>query len=368
MSITVPDTLGEKHRVIPQIASVAPPAVPARPPRRAGRLPRVVVRLLRIPLALKIVGANAVIAAATVAAVMATHGVTLSDPRTLALLVGALVVAQAANAALVVVALRPLRALEVVGSRVLSGDTTARVPDSPLADREIAQMGRSINNLLDTLMRERDRIRRLAAQVIRAQDEERARIAHELHDSTAQTMAAITLQLGALERACADEEIATKLDEVRETAADAIENVRLLSHTIYPRVLDDLGLRAALDWLARRTRETTDVEVDVVVRGYGDVRPAGAAALYRVAQEALLNAVRHGAPKAIEVRLSLDAESATLEVEDNGVGFDVRSAETRRPGMGIFAMRERVALVDGVLDVDSARGRGCCVRARIPLG
>lgn len=144
--------------------------------------------------------------------------------------------------------------------------------------------------------------------------------------------------------------------------------MRSLSHTIYPRVLEDLGLRAALEWLARHARETSDVEVDVFVRGGGHVPSTVAAVLYRVAQEALLNAIRHASASAIELRLDLDAEYATLQVEDNGVGFDVNGAHERRPGMGIFSMRERVALVDGVLEVDSAPGRGCCVRARIPLG
>lgn len=339
----------------------------ARKPQET-RVPRAVVALLRAPLALKIVGANVVIALGTVASIVTTHETTLADRRTVTLLISALIVAQVVNAALVIVALRPLRSLEVVGSRVLSGDTTARVPDSPLADRDVGRTGRALNNLLDELMRERDRIRRLAAQVIRAQDEERARIARELHDSTAQTMAGVALQLSALEQSCADKELATKLHELRDAVADALEEVRTLSHTIYPRVLEELGLTAALDRLARRTRETSQLELDVIVRGFGRVPETGAAALYRVAQEALLNAVRHASASAIELRLDMEAEYATLEVEDNGDGFDVKSAEERRPGMGIFSMRERVALVDGVLEVDSAPGRGCCIRARIPLG
>lgn len=335
--------------------------------RRATGLPRPVVAFLRAPLVLKLVGANLVIALATIAAAMATHGTTLANGRVVTLLIGALVVAQVVNSLLVIVALRPIRSLEVAASRVASGDTTARVPYSPLADRAVARTGRAMNQLLDDLMQERDRIRRLAAKVIRAQDEERARIARELHDAAAQTMAGVVLQLSVAERECADEELETKLHDIRATATDALEEVRTLSHTIYPRVLEDLGLCAALDWLARRTRETSGLEVGVTLRGTGSVPAMIASALYRVAQEALLNAVRHSSATAVELRLDVEPRYVTLEIEDDGVGFVAREAETRRPGMGIFSMRERVALVDGVLDVDSAPGHGCCVRAHIPL-
>ena len=341
-------------------------AAPAHGARTADLPPPVAV-FLRVPLVLKLVGANLVIALVTVAAAMATHGSTLADGRVVTLLVGALIVAQVVNSALVIIALRPIRALEDAAARVVSGDTTARVPYSPLADRDIARTGRALNQLLDDLMQERDRLRRMAAKVIRAQDEERSRIARELHDATAQTMAGVVLQLSVAERACADEELATKLHDLRETATEALEEVRTLSHAIYPRVLEDLGLRAALDWLARRTRETTNLEVGVTLRGAGSVPPTIAAALYRVAQEALLNAARHASATTVELRLDVEPRYVTLEIEDDGAGFVPRDGEALRPGMGIFSMRERAALVNGVLDIDSAPGCGCCVRAHIPL-
>jgi signal transduction histidine kinase len=333
----------------------------------ASTLPRPVVALLRVPLVLKLVGANLVIGLATIVAAMATPGTSLADGPVATLLIGALVIAQIVNCALVIVALRPIRSVDDVASRVLRGDTAARVPYSPLADRDVARTGQVLNQLLDELMRERDRIRRLATKVIRAQDEECARIARELHDATAQTMAGVVLQLSVVERACPDEALAAKLHEIRDTAASALEEARTLSHTIYPRVLEDLGLPAALDWLARQTRETSGLEVGVTLHGSGKVPPTVASALYRVAQESLLNAVRHSSAGTVEMRLDVAAGYVTLEVEDDGIGFVAQDAEARRPGMGIFAMRERIALADGVLDIDSAPGRGCCVRARVPL-
>jgi signal transduction histidine kinase len=331
--------------------------------RTAVRLPRVFVAFLRAPLVLKLIGANVIIALGTISVAMATHGNTLADRRMVVLLVGALIVAQIANSALVMVALRPIGMLEDTASRVLSGDTSARVGFSLLADRNLARTGHALNQLLDELMKERDRIRRLASKVVRAQDEERARIARELHDATTQTMAGVVLQLTAAAQASGDPETAAKLDDIRNTASEALDEVRTLSHTIYPRVLEDLGLRAALHWLARRTRQATGLEIGVTLRGVGDTPSNVASALYRVAQEALLNTVRHASATTVELRLDMGPVFATLEVEDDGVGFNVAEAEARRPGMGIFSMRERIALVD----IDSEPGRGCCVRARVPL-
>ena len=331
-------------------------------------LPRPIAVLLGVPLFVKLMTANLVIGAATVLAALAMYGSTLADSRVAALLIGALTVAQIANGALVILALRPIRALEDVASRVVRGDTSARVPFSPLADRNVARTGRALNQLLDDLLCERDRIRGLAAKVIRAQDEERARIARELHDATAQTMAGVVLQLSVAERSCGDDDAAvTKIREIRGMATEALEEVRTLSHTIYPRVLEDLGLRAALDWLARRTRESSSLEVGVTLRGAGSVPPTVASALYRVAQEALANAVRHSSATTVELRLDAEPRMVTLEVEDDGVGFAARDAEARRAGMGIFSMRERIALVNGLLDIDSEPGRGCWIRACVPL-
>jgi signal transduction histidine kinase len=211
-------------------------------------------------------------------------------------------------------------------------------------------------------------MRQLAMQVISAQDAERARIARELHDSTAQTLAALSFQLSAAARDCADPVCQAGLEGVKALAADALEEVRTLSHSVYPRVLDDLGLPAALGWLARRTREQREMEVEVEAEVPPEsIPPAVAAALYRVGQESLVNATKHGAARRVRITLRAVRGTARLEVEDDGAGFDVAEAESRRPGMGLFSMRERIALVHGRLEIDSAPGRGTRVTATVPL-
>lgn len=346
-------------------APVSP--VRSRPRAAAPGVPAWARAVLRVPLALKLVGANVLVLGATAIVVLSSN---VDEPGGVLLVVlGAVAVGLAASTALVYLALHPVRDLEATAARVWRGDFAARVAPSVLADRDIARAGHTLNLLLDGLTSDRARMRQLAMQVITAQDAERARIARELHDSTAQTLAALSFQLSAAARDCKDAADRQRIEEIRQLATDALEEVRSLSHTVYPRVLDDLGLSAALGWLARRTREQRDVEIEVDADTPPErIPPVVEAALYRVAQESLLNAVKHGAPRHVRIALRGERDLATLEVADDGSGFDVAEAESRRPGMGIFAMRERVALVNGRLEIDSAPGRGTRVTATVPLG
>jgi len=342
---------------------------PARPGEGTTLPPSWLRGILAVPLLGKLAGANALIVVSTIVVALATHAGDPSTRRMVVLLVGALVVAFAVNLALVYLALRPLKALEATADRVWRGDFAARVPRSAIADRDMARVGGTLNLLLDGLISDRARMRELAAQVISTADEERGRISRELHDSTAQSLAGLMLQLSAAARDSQDPELAARLAGIRELATDVLEEVRLLAHTMHPRILDDLGLPAALQTLAREAGKRHEaVEMDVTV----DPRAAQlsrtvAAVLYRVAQEGVANALRHGAPAAVSIRVDADARLARLEVADDGRGFDVAEAERRRPGMGLFSMRDRVSLVNGDFEVVSGPGRGTRILATVPL-
>ena len=333
----------------------------------AGTARAAVQRLLRVPLLGKLAGANVLIALAALVGVAAEQR--LQIPGTAVSVLGiALGMSLVVSFVLVYVALRPLSDLEMTAERVSAGDLAARVPSSRLADRDMARVGLTLNTLLDRLTTDRARMRRLAAQVISAQDEERARVARELHDSTAQTLTAVMLQLGAAAQRNHSPELDDSLATMRELVSDALEEVRSLSHTMHPRVLDDLGLAAALEWLARQTRAQEVFDVRVVADPGSSRIPAPVASvLYRVAQEALRNAARHAEARNVELHVRHDTRSAILEVTDDGRGFDVKRAEERRPGMGLFSMRERVSLVNGTLTLASAPGRGTRILATIPL-
>jgi signal transduction histidine kinase len=324
--------------------------------------------LLGVPLAWKLVGKNVVVGVVTALAVIALHDAGAGTVGLVAAVAAAIGISLVASFTIVRVALRPLESLEATADRVWRGDFRARASASLLADPEMSRLGHTLNLLLDGIERDRARMRRLAAQIVAAQDEERSRVARELHDSVAQTLAALVMQLGAAQRNATESAVARQFALVRDIAADALEEVRLLSHTVYPRVLDDLGLTAALEWLARQTQEAEGLTVAV----RGDPAPADlpapqASALYRVAQESLRNVVRHAQAGHVRVEVQREGAALTLTVADDGRGFDVAEAEGRRPGMGLFAMRERVALVDGTLEIESAPGSGTRVRASVPL-
>lgn len=331
--------------------------------RTAGRSP---LRLaaLRAPLAVKVVGANLVV-------VVLFVGAWLVSGHSIGAMAAALIVAGVViHLALVLVALRPIRDLDDVASRVWYGDYAARVSRSAVADQEVLRVGSMFNILLDSLAGDRARMRLLASDVIEEGETERAALARELHDSTAQRLAALLLQLSAAARDCKDPALAARLEEARGAAQEITEEVRALSQTLRPIVLDELGLVPALEKLARDSTSGTGIDVDVHVDSKPQsIPPSIASALYRVAQEAVRNAVVHSSANRIRIVLQSDARSARLEVLDDGIGFDPASVEssdatTKR---GLTSMRERVALVDGGLEIKSAPRGGTTIVATVPL-
>jgi len=316
---------------------------------------------LRVPLVAKLVGANLGVVAVLTAAWVASGAAMNAE------VVLAIVAVLVLHLVAVAVAIRPIQDLEDVASRVWRGDFGARVEQSAVADDQVLRVGAMFNLLLDGLASDRARMRALAAEVIEVGDRERAALARELHDSTAQRLAALMLQVSAAARDAKDPQLAARLSDIRDAAEAVMEEVRQLSHTVHPRVLDDLGLVPALHKLARDSSTGTGIDVDVESNTDGaNIPHSVAAVLYRVAQEAVRNAVRHAAPSRVRVVLHENRASATLDVLDDGKGFDLQEAEKRRPGMGLLSMRERVSLVDGELAIRTAPGDGTAISATVP--
>ncbi len=341
----------------------------AHPRSEAGRgVPRWLRALLAVPLLGKLAGAAGVIVLAMATITIVLHGADARDREMMALIFVALFASLAVNLVLVTIALKPLAELENIAGRVLAGDLEARVTPSLLADRDIARLGRSINLLLDSLVADRTRMRELASHCVRVQDEERALVAHELHESAAQALSAQMLHLAAVARDTTDPAVSERLQAIRDTMGATLEEIRALSQAMHPQVLDDLGIAAAIARLAREARERYQARIDVMVdAGVSRASPAVASVLYRVAQEAIANAMRHGAAGRVRVDLTTAQDTATLEVEDDGTGFDVSAAEATRPSTGLFAMRERVSLVHGRLSIQSEPGRGTRIVATVPI-
>jgi signal transduction histidine kinase len=334
-------------------------------PRTASTRRSIRLAALRVPLVAKLVGANLAVVALLVAI---RSGLAHSSGL---ILDAAIVFALAIHVVLVLVALRPIRDLEAVAERVWQGDFGARVEGSTIADQEVLRIGAMFNILLDGLVSDRARMRALATEVIEVGDRERAVLARELHDSTAQHLAALLLQLSAASRDCTDPALAARLSDMRDAAEEITEEVRMLSHTVHPRVLDDLGLIAALHKLARESSKGTGIDIDVdadeITKRFS---PSVESVLYRVAQESVRNATRHAEPRRVWLTLHADDTSAQLEVHDDGRGFDLRAVDKKGTagGMGLLSMRERVALVDGSLEIKTAPNNGTTIVATIPLG
>lgn len=330
-------------------------------------LPEWLAHFLAVPLSAKLAGANLTIVIAALGAALYTHRGQPEDGKLLALLASALGTSLLVSVGLVLAALRPLRYLEQAAHRVSSGDLAARVPSSALADRNIARIGRTFNQVLDDLIADRARARRLASEVIRAGDRQRALIGRELNESTAQVLAALNFELSALACDSADPEMQERLGTIRGLTSEALEHVGMLAQTVYPRVLDDLGLVVAIKGFARRVREASSVDVDV----YADVDTlripdSAAAMLYRVTEEAVNNAVRHGWAERICIRLMPAPGGVRLVISDDGRGFDVAAARSE-PGIGLFMMQERAALAGGTFSIESGPAMGTTVQVFLPL-
>jgi two-component system sensor histidine kinase UhpB len=275
------------------------------------------------------------------------------------------------NAGVLSLALQPLHTLERTVDRVAAGDLTARAQRVLFRDPDVERLADTLNNMLDVLQEHRGLLQKMSEQVLVAQEDERKRIARELHDETAQALTTLLIRLRILERARTASDMRGQINELRDVTAQTLEAVRKLAVELRPATLDDLGLVAALEAYAESYSSRNSVFVAFRADGFDD----GAArlpsqvelVLYRVVQEALTNAAKHAAADQVAVHLSRTPDEVLASVEDDGAGFDVEDMmRSRERGLGLFGMQERLALVGGQLVIDSAPGTGTRIRARVP--
>jgi two-component system NarL family sensor kinase len=258
--------------------------------------------------------------------------------------------------------------MERTAKQLRSGELEARVPLSLIADKEMRQLAAMFNRLLDTLHNERGRMRDLSARVIAVQDAERARAARELKESAVGHLRAIADEIRAELAKNPREPEAQRLEQLERRATAGIEELRGVAQAVYPDALTQRGLVAALQWLAFTAKQRYGIDVALhTPSGEPNVRGPVAAALYRVAQEAINNAVRHGHAKRLSLTLTMENGSARLTVTDDGSGFDA-TANGRLQGIagGLSTSEDRVSLVQGRLVVTSEPGKGTTVEARVP--
>ncbi len=208
----------------------------------------------------------------------------------------------------------------------------------------------------------RDAMRR----VVQAQELERRGLARELHDETGQALTSILLGLKPLEEALADHPARAALAELRGLVVGALQDVRRLAVELRPAVLDDFGLGSALERLTDSFAEQRDIRVDFH-SAIGETRLPNEVetTLYRVVQESLTNIVKHANARNVSVSVARREFTVAAVIEDDGAGFDQRAV--REGGVGLLGMRERLALVDGRLEIESRPGAGTTIVAEVPL-
>ena len=209
--------------------------------------------------------------------------------------------------------------------------------------------------------------RELSGRLINAQEEERSRLARELHDDVTQRLALLAIDAGRGERNLPSAAGGTAMRAMRESLIRLSEDVHALAYRLHPSILEDLGLIEALKTECERFGRVASIPVDLKAQEVPDPLPhAVALCLYRIAQEALRNVGRHARASAVQVSLRRLDGGVQLAVRDNGAGFDP-AQQRDRPSLGHASMRQRVYQLNGELEVESAPGHGTTVLAWVPL-
>jgi PAS domain S-box-containing protein len=207
----------------------------------------------------------------------------------------------------------------------------------------------------------------LSRRLFQVQEDERRHLARELHDQIGQALTAAKIDLQAAQRLEERTAIVRRLDDIIAVIERLLQEARQLSLDLRPPLLDDLGLVPALRWCLDQQAQRADLRVEFFADpALERVDAAIETACFRVAQEALTNVVRHARAQTVSVELHRTPEALHLVVRDDGIGFDVMTAE-QGASLGLLGMRERVALLAGEMDCKSAPGRGTEIHAFFPV-
>jgi signal transduction histidine kinase len=234
------------------------------------------------------------------------------------------------------------------------------------------ELGEAVKERTVELDRTNQNLRELSARLMQLQDDERRRIARELHDSVGQMLAALGMNLAAV--ASDIERLAKAANTVNDSAAlvqELSREVRTISHLLHPPLLDEAGLASALHWYVEGFAERSKIQVDLEVpEDFGRLARESETAIFRTVQECLTNIHRHSESPTARIRIAASDSYVCVEVEDRGKGIppekQFEMASTGTPGVGIRGMRERLRQLGGNLDIHS-NGKGTLIVARLPV-
>ncbi|MGL6111935.1 MAG: PAS domain-containing sensor histidine kinase [Rubrivivax sp.] len=238
------------------------------------------------------------------------------------------------------------------------GHTTVQMVITDITER--AQEGRDLE-------RSRRELRQLSASMVNAREDERRRIARELHDELGQRLTALKMELSSLDTHSPSKAREGRIAAMLEMVDETVASVRRIATELRPLMLDDLGLNAAIEWLAHGWAARMGIKVKLQLgRNDPDIDDAATIALYRMVQEALTNIARHALASEVRVQVRQSGGVLTLTVQDNGTGFGEASMY-REGSHGLMGIRERAYMLGGSLEIGNARGGGGRVTVRLPL-
>ncbi|MHB8159484.1 MAG: sensor histidine kinase [Thermoleophilia bacterium] len=273
------------------------------------------------------------------------------------------------NYLLVKIAFRPLDDVSDTMKAIRAGHRGIRVPEVT-DDPQIEELSKSLNAMLNTMDMQR---KKAGASVIKAQEEERKRIARELHDETSQSLTGLVIGIRMVQEIVPDymPDVQERLEDINDLAHATLNEVHTMAVRLRPSVLDDLGLAAALRSYAKEYTENTGIPVEMQLLGLSNrLSPELETVLYRVIQEALTNVARHSNATSCRVTLRRKEQVVQGVIEDNGQGFDSQTAmlsDEKGRGLGLHGMKERIELVGGSLEFDARPARGTTIFIEAPL-
>jgi PAS domain S-box-containing protein len=233
-------------------------------------------------------------------------------------------------------------------------------------------LGGGIENakLIKTIRRHRQELRRLTEKLFQTQEEERRRIARELHDEAGQALTAVKLGLDRLEEALPveDQTLKGQVEEIRQMLLRTSSEIRRLSYRLHPTLLSDLGLEPALDLYLKGVTAHSKLKIDFRMVGFDHrLDPNMETVLYRFTQETLNNAIKHSQAEHFRLSIIKSYPKIIFLAEDDGIGFDGQIVGSGKRSLGLLGIRERTSLLEGTFQLKSHRGEGTKIRIEIPL-
>ena len=321
-----------------------------------------------------LIGNSVIIIFGAVAGTMITRQMTLFGNIWLILLFSfaGILITLFVNRMIIQTALYPLHQLGDAIEKVHSGQIT--IPDSlkNYKDPDIRRLVIAIDSMLIRMANYTSQLQAISERAINAQEEERVRIPRSLHDDTAQSISILIIHLERLNTLIpADRPDITRfIADAQNVATELLENLREIIWDLRPSILDDLGLFSAIRWFARTNLEKTGVKVDFSASEVMRLPSHLETMLFRIAQEAISNILRHANASKVSIRLWRADTQIWLEIKDDGRGFDIEKTTggaVDRKQLGLLGIQERVSLVEGEVNIESIPGSGTCLQVHIPL-